>query len=379
MKGSEEKNNKVLIYLSCFLLIFLLSGCSRVELANKLIIAGVGIDKTDDNKVRFTMGLINTTSNPERQAIGVNVYSFEGETIYDAIRNSIVELGKQPIWPYIKIIVIGPSVSKDDISPYLDFFNRNNEVQPNPYIVFSEVEAEKIVQAKVDFSKIPAAIIEEQLNQQMLVSHVPMIKLHQFTEMMLTPDRIGFAAIILNKKKGSKEIPKVKNTAVIKDAKWIGTLNSSETRGLLWVRKEVRGGILVIPATKGEGKIGLEIMEGEKVAIVPKIKGDYLRRININVESTVNIGEMLTQTDLGTKETTKIQNQAEKQIKEEIASAIEQAKELEVDIFGIGEVIHRKNPRYWQKNKQNWNDTFSSVPIHINVKVEIKNIGLFNS
>ena len=380
MKGNEEKNkSKIRQFFLLLVVILLLSGCQRVELSRQLIIAGVGIDVTDDDKVRFTMGLVDTTENPEKVATGVKVYSFEGETIYDAIRNSIVELGKQPIWPYIKIIVIGPSISKEDVTPYLDFFNRNNEVQPNPYIVFSEEEAEKIIKSKVNFSKIPAEIIEEQLNQQKLVSHLPMIKLHQFNEMMLTPDRIGVAAIVKNKIIESKTIPMVHETAVIKDAKWIGRLNSQETRGLLWIRKEVKGGILNIPATDGNGKIGLEIMDGAKVAIEPKIKGTLLRQININVKSSVNIGEMMTQADLGIKETLEIQKLAEKQIKEEINQAIEQAKKLEADIFGFGEVVHRKNPHYWKKNHKEWDEIFLNVPTHISVKVEIKNLGLFSS
>lgn len=348
MKGKEAKNNHPFAFFPWLLIIFVLAGCSMQELDNKLILASIGIDKTNDNKIKLTMGLIDTRPTEQQEAKGVHIYSCVGETIYDAARNAITKLGKQPIWPYIKIIVFGPSISKDDIFPYLDFFNRNNEVQPDPYIVFSEEEAEKYVHLKVDFSAIPAVIMEQQLDQQNLVSYVPTVKLHQLTEMMLTQDKIGYCPIIRSKKEGSKEIPKILHTAVIKDAKWIGKLNKQESRGLLWVKNEVKGGILVIPSLEEKGKISLEILDKTKASIKPKVSDGKIRRIDVKIASTVNIGEMMSHTAFTKKNLATINKLAEKQIKIEIQSAIKQAKEMEVDIFGFGEVIHQKYPTVWK-------------------------------
>lgn len=357
------------------ILLIFLSGCSIQELNQRIIVASVGIDKTEDNKIRLTMGLIDPRAVELKDPLGVRVYSFEGETIFDANRRSITETGKHPMWPYIKIIIFGPSVSKEDIVPCLDFFNRNNEVQPNPFIVFSEDPAEDIVHTAVDFGNIPAVIMEQQLKHQIFVSYEPSIILHQFTEMMLTPERKGFAPIIKKYQKEDKNIPTMQGLAIIKGAKWIGKFNSKETRGLLWVREEVEGGILSIPALNGNGKIGLEILKKAKVEMTPKITGAGIQ-INLRVKSAVNIVEMMDQTDIHEKNLSRIKLLAEKAVKKEIQSAIDRAKDMQVDIFGFDEAVHRKNPRYWKTHQKDWDRNFSSLPIQINVNLDLQNIGL---
>lgn len=380
MKEVEEKNNHYIPLILLFIsVVFLLTGCIRGELDERVILSAIGIDQTEDNKVKLTLALIDTRATDTQDAKGVHIYTSVGDTIFDAVRATIVKVGKQPIWPYIKIVVLGPSITETDILPYLDFLNRNNEVQPNPYILISKKDAADIIKAKVDFATIPAVIIEKMLGQQGAVAYTPALKLHQFTEMMLSPEQVGYLAIIDTIKKGKKEMPKIKNTAVIKDAKWIGELNTKETRGLLWVRDEVQGGILVIPALDGNGKIGLEILDRTKVDVKPKIAHGQVQKIKIDLSSTLSIGEMLTEhTALNQKKIDEIKKLAELGIKKEILDSVARAKELKVDIFGFGEAIHRKNPVLWKKNKQDWTNQFAGIPIEVSVDVDIRNLGLFN-
>lgn len=379
MKENGEKNKTILTILSLILLNFLLAGCMRGELDERLILSSLGIDKTEDNKVKITVALIDTRSVNQQEAKGVQVYSSVGNTIFDAVRSTIIKLGKQPIWPYIKIVVLGPSVTKENVLPFLDFLNRNNEVQPNPYILVSKVEAAEIIKAKPDFTTVPSTVIEKQLSQQRYVSYIPAIRLHQFTEMMLSPERIGYLAIIETVKKGKKDIPKAQSTAVIKQGRWVGQFNKRETRGLLWVKGEVNGGILVIDALKGSGKIGLEILDKTNVKIKPQFAQSRLKQIDVNVKATMSVGEMLTK---HTALTADIINEIEKlvaqEIKAEILEATDKAKTYKADIFGFDDAVHRKNPQFWKKNKQNWDEKFPDLPVHVNVKVDIRNLGLFN-
>nr|WP_318507178.1 Ger(x)C family spore germination protein [Bacillus sp. T3] len=317
MKDVEEKNkHPILLFCILLTIVFLLSGCNREELDGMVILSAIGIDQIENDKVKLTLALIDTRPTEQQEAKGIHVYTSEGDTIFDAARALIDKVGKQPIWPYIKIVVLGQSVTKTNILPYLDFLNRNNAVQPNPYILLSKKDASDIIKAKVDFSSIPAVIIEKMLEQQGEVAFTPAIKLHQFTEMMLSPKRVGYLAIIDTVKKGKEEMPKIKNTGVIKDAKWVGNLNTQETRGLLWLKDEVKGGILVIPALQGTGKIGLEILDQTKLDIKPKFAHGSIQSINVELNCTVSIGEMLTEyTALNHKKIDEIKLIAEQVIK----------------------------------------------------------------
>lgn len=128
------------------LILLLLSGCvEEVELEEKVIVSMVGIDQTENGLYTVTMGLIDTRLIEEKEEKGIRVYSVEGESIFEAVRSSILKIGRQPQWPYIQVIVFGPAFIEEDVVPVLDFFNRNNEVQPNPYITFSHVLAKEII------------------------------------------------------------------------------------------------------------------------------------------------------------------------------------------------------------------------------------------
>lgn len=370
---------KIVTFALILINIFVLTGCvEEVELDEKVIIAMVGIDKSEQGKMKVSMGLIDTRLIEEKKEEGVRVYTIESDSIFEAARESILKLGRQPQWPYIKVLVFGPAFKETDIVPVLDFFNRNNEVQPNPKITFSHIPAEEIVKLNTDLANIPAVIVEGQFKHQNLVGLAPDIALHQFTEMMLTPDKNGFAALIEKGEGEDNFIPQIGGTAVINAGKWIGDLTKSETRGLLWVREEVEGGIIVIPSIEGKGKIGLEILGKGKVSIDPLLKNNELS-VKINLEQFVGISEVMTYIDLNDQNVEEIKRETEKEIAKEIESTIQKTKKWETDIFDIGRAIHIKYPKYWQENKENWSETFSTLPIDINVQVDIKTMGLLRS
>ena len=376
---AKSRDLKMKISFLLFSVAIFLSGCvEEVELDEKVIVAMVGVDRTEEGILKITMGLINTRSIEEKEEAAIEVYSTEGDSIFEAVRTSILKLGRQPQWPYIKVLIFGPAFSEVDIVPVMDFFNRNNEVQPNPYITFSHVPAEEIVKLNTELANVPAVVVEGQFKHQNLVGYTPNIELHQFTEMMLTHEKVGFASIIEKVKENEDFIPVVEGTAVIKEGKWIGDLTNIETRGLLWVREEVQGGIIVIPSIEGEGKIALEILGQGKSSIEPSLVDGKLS-VQLNIEQLVSISEVMAYIDLTEKHITEIKKETEKQIKKEIEDALEKTREWGTDIFGISRAVHRKYPKYWQEHEKNWGEHFSTLPIEVNIDVDIKTMGLLRS
>ena len=56
-------------------------------------------------------------------------------------------------------------------------------------------------------------------------------------------------------------------------------------------------------------------------------------------------------------------------------AAIQKAKKYDVDIFGFGEAIYRADPKYWNKNKNNWKEQFVDLPVHVKADVKIRRLG----
>ncbi|MED3872844.1 Ger(x)C family spore germination C-terminal domain-containing protein, partial [Priestia megaterium] len=53
--------------------------------------------------------------------------------------------------------------------------------------------------------------------------------------------------------------------------------------------------------------------------------------------------------------------------------------EYKVDVAGFGNRLRIKHPRVWRRVKENWDQTFSEVPINYDVKLTIKDYGTSGS
>ena len=63
-------------------------------------------------------------------------------------------------------------------------------------------------------------------------------------------------------------------------------------------------------------------------------------------------------------------------IRNEIARSLEKARELESDIFGLGNIIYRTRNEEWKRLGENWRDIFPGVMVDIEVEAKILRHGL---
>ena len=68
----------------------------------------------------------------------------------------------------------------------------------------------------------------------------------------------------------------------------------------------------------------------------------------------------------------KFEKEAQKQVQQTINKVQE---EYGMDIFGFGEVIHRKNPIRWKSLKDHWDQTFPNTAITVKANIKINRIG----
>ena len=96
---------------------------------------------------------------------------------------------------------------------------------------------------------------------------------------------------------------------------------------------------------------------------------------NINIEADGDIIENTCKIDLTkNKNILKIEKDTEKQIKKMVKEGIVLAKENELDIFGIGNLVYKNNPKFYNKIND-WNKYFKDIEINIKVNIHIKTKG----
>ncbi|WP_235550876.1 Ger(x)C family spore germination protein [Paenibacillus sp. Soil787] len=162
--------------------------------------------------------------------------------------------------------------------------------------------------------------------------------------------------------------------AVFKKDKLIGWLNEEESKAYNYVVDHVKSTVGVFACPEG-GKFALEVIRS-KTEVKGKLESGN-PRIDVNVRTEVNVGEVECKIDLTkTKSIEELEKVAEQKAREFIEQTIHHVqKKYKVDIFGFGEVIHRSEPKYWEKAKDDWDQIFVNLPVHVNVDGKIRHLG----
>ncbi len=167
----------------------------------------------------------------------------------------------------------------------------------------------------------------------------------------------------------------IQGGALLKDFKLKAWFTPEEIRGILWVEGRVRGAKIPIPVE--ESYLSYTVREQEsKISFSRKENRIYCKIDIINEgeigEYYINASSSLT--DL--ESIRKIESQVSDKIKKEMIHLIEQTKEHDTDVIGLGTELYRQHPKWWKEVEDNWDQTYKNMPIEINVDTKIRRTGI---
>lgn len=369
---------KMKIAISLIFIMALLTGCwENTELKEVDIVSGVGIDKGKDNKYDLTTQTIKPGSPIGGSQTSVIIQKSSGKTVFEAVRDFIITAKKRQIFQHIDAIVIGKDVAFEGVKPVLDFFIRDHEPRFSMDLFVAEDQAEEILEIQNKKFPIPSKTMKDSLEVHEGLSKAPQVAFHNFYQQLVEPYHDPYLPII-HKKQDDFE---VYGTAIFKGEKMVGQLSALETRGMLRVLDEVKGGIQVIemPSTDDEPVlISIEIKKS-KTSIHATIKNNQ-PSIQIETKENGYIGDVSKSILLTEKEVQKITKIYEDSIKQEIKQAVSKVqKEFQSNIFDFQDTIKRKDKRYWKEHKNDWETIYPTIQVDVKVNAKIPNNGIIDS
>jgi spore germination protein KC len=354
-----------------------LSGCWDYKEINEIaIVSGMAVDRDKDSgDFIVTVEIVNAQQggSKEQGGFSAEIYNGQGKTMFDAIRNMILKIGRRLYWAHAKVGIISEDIAREGIIGVLDWIERDPEVRSNMRLFISKgKEAGEIFYSYCPIESTISFQLEKIIESTDNVEKVPDTDTWRFTNDMSSE---GISAVIpvvylVNSKDAA--IPQVYGTAVFKRDKLVGYLDGNETQAFLMVRNEVKGGIIPIKNAAGsKDDVSLEIF-GAKSEVKPVYK-DGKVKMNIKVEIDVSIAEIEGTVNVIQDEgQVELKEQAEKHVKSDIEGVIEKVQqEYHSDIFGFGKTINRKLPGYWKEVNDNWEEEFSILDTEVDVKINI--------
>ncbi|MDS1030866.1 Ger(x)C family spore germination protein [Bacillota bacterium LX-D] len=385
MKCRKDKYAVKMGILAVLLMLpLLLTGCwNNRDLTEINMVTALGVDRSEDGKVLVTVQVvepaaIQSTSSGKGKGGGtqpepVFVESYEGETVFDALRSMLSVVDNRLFLSTTQVLIIGERLAKEGITEVMDFLQRDHEVEYKMDVLVAKKSTSKeILEMETDMDPIPAMYIKETVENTVLRGTVKRIMLIDLIKDMGDNGKQPVIGQIT--KAGEKKV-RTEGASVFRDGKLAGWLDPSETRGYLFAADKVESTIVNIPADGGKismelirsnGKVGVEFQNGKPAML------------SIQVGLEANVGEYEAKGKLDSPDNLhRLEKTLGEEVKREIRMALNRTqKDYSSDIFGFGTQVHKYHPQYWKKAKDSWNDTFSKLPADIQVDAKIKRTGV---
>ncbi len=382
------KNRIILLIkiIVCIALILGMTGCwNRRELDTLAILMGIGLDKPMDNgNIQLTAQIIEPErlKVPKQEGGSGDKKAFwnaksTGNTVFDALRNFTHESSRKVYLPDNQVIIFGRDIAKEGVQKYIDFFTRDHETRLNVWVLVARDSAGEILDVESKFGKIPAKNIADLAEAQNATSQTSIVTLKQFLARLMSKTTAPIAPFIEVTGTDKEKSVVISETAVFKRDKLAGRLDKTETRGLLWVIGKVKSGIIVVDCPDGNGTASLEIIRaGSKITAEMKDNRIYFK---IKITEEGNLGDQSCPENLTEQSKIEVlEKEKAEAIKGEIMAAFKKACELDADIFGFGEAIHKKYPRVWKNMESRWGEIFPDIELEITVDAKLRRSGKIN-
>ncbi|RCX20973.1 spore germination protein KC [Anaerobacterium chartisolvens] len=376
--GSSFKT--ILKQIACFFLILTLSGCwNSRELNTISIVMGTGLDKPEDGEgVLITAqvvkpGEIKASEKEGTTGTDSNAYwnlEREGMSTFATVRGFTHQASRRLFFPHNQVLILGEDFAEENVRKKIDIFVRDPENRLTVWVLVSKGKAKDIFYVKPELEKITALSISNMVDAYAATSQSISVNLKDFLTRIMSDSTAPVAPFIKIAEKGGKEVLVMEGTAVFKKDGLAGELDSKETRGLMWVLGRVKSGIIESHFSEGGEYVAFEIVRASS-KISPEIKnGKPCVKITINEEG--NVGEENFRDGLDLASMVKeLEGKKSEVIKGEVMAALKKAKELNADIFGFGEKIHKSYPKQWAKLKDNWDTVFNDLEVEVLVNAKL--------
>lgn len=351
----------VLIIITLFILL-ISSGCYNYKEINDMaIVSSIGIDKDNKNdKYIVSAQIMNSKESEDSEDSQITVYTKEGDTIHEALRNITLKSPRKLYGNHLSKIVLSEEVAKEGIDNILDIFNRITEVR-NEFIItiVKEDKASDVLKVLTTTESIPAEYVKLSLKIADKTSGLTYAtKLDEFISLYLKKgiDPVVPVLKIDKKEKKGTTINNITTTnpiskiviedlAVTNKGKLETYLKNEEVIGYNFLRNQIQKMIIPVKCDDENNYASILILKNKTKSNTAKKDNKYI--INFNINSEAIITEYNCKKDLtDEKVIKKLEKDTEKKIKRYIKKSLNKQKETKGKFLGLERIIYLDYPKY---------------------------------
>lgn len=367
--------NKILNLSFVFIIIMLFSGCSEQhQLHQKLIIQGIGIDKTADN-YKVTVQALDFQNPMSEDEPSLKIIEISGESVTKALDNISKKTSLKPVYSQNLVLILGEEAAKTGVNNFIDFFVRHCETRPKVKICVTKSQTSEIFKLKYGEKSIKSKNIHDLIPQKLnsdILHFVSNLK-NSYTDPWIA------WLDIEEKKESNKENNKelvLKGIGIFKEDKLINLLENQDAFGFM-ILKNVPNFNSCIINTEQTGEITC-VINNSKTDIKPEINNNNIKFcINLNINASVfSLDKNKNFYTHNFEETKKeLENKLSEQIKQICNETLSKILKLNIDVFEFSKILRNSCPKYFKLIRNNWREHLKNVKFEINQDIKITATG----
>ncbi|MDD3023885.1 MAG: Ger(x)C family spore germination protein, partial [Syntrophomonadaceae bacterium] len=348
-------------------------------------------------------------SEPQKGS-NAQIISVSGDTIWTAGRNWAQRSSRRLFLGQAVVAVIGENTAREGIGQIVDFLNRHQDLRERALIIICKGSASDFLNAQPEYEPIASTeingIIRDSWRRAGKSKYTDLFSVNYD---LLTPGKevlipymtlftppeasspIVNASTAPEQESGDQDSGQqdqnsqhphlqsfvAEGSAVFKGEKMVGLLNDRETQGLLFLTNQIQAGTVSIPTESAEKDVAIRL-GASKTKVKPVFKQDGLL-LDVSIKAQ---GDLMEQDSaivkISKEDFKKVEAAASKEIETRCRKALSMSQELNSDILGLGDRIHRSNPESWKEIKEQWEEIFPLVEANIKVDFTLKQTGVIS-
>ncbi|MFB6366450.1 Ger(x)C family spore germination protein [Paenibacillus elgii] len=373
-----------------------LTGCwDHRELNNLAIASGIGIVKSDGRYV-ITVQIENAGEISKKSTTGtttpIAVFQSSGETVFEALKKMTAVSPREIYISHLRFIVLSESLAREGIGEALELFSRSAGFRTDYNILVSrDSDVVNLLSTLTQIEKIPGNNIFSSIRsaaknwgafQEISIDQL-ISKMQSKTTAAVLPGlqlagdgEVGRSLVNIQSSLAPAQI-KLNGMAVFKKDKLRGWLNEKESIGFAFAINELQNTAVHVPCGNRR-EMAVNILHA-KASIQGQLDAGKPRG-SIDLKAEGNIEELACPKDVSKSDVlASLEEATGQKIKQYLTSALMKSqKDLNTDIFGFGEAIHRSAPKKWVSLQKQWDELFPRMPVEVSVKVKIRSSGQTN-
>lgn len=352
----------------------------KKDIRNRLVIQGIGIDIEKDNSYKVTLQAIDTNSSAAASSDGASqpplkVYTVKGDSIYTAIKTVTESEGKMPLYSQNRIIILGKSITEENMDNVIDFFVRDVENSSSVYVAAAEKTASEILETKNGNEYVSARNLKNSIDSYEYDARIFATSLYELISRYNSGTKDFAMPLLAVKEENKEKNVEIIGTAVFNNTKYRQYISKDDTVYLNILYNQVNNTALSF-SMEDNTRISLNVVKSKTKRTVSLENGKPTFKIKVTMNGDISEISGGVSSAMKNSDIEKYKKRGEEYVEKQIHSLINELhNRYESDSAGLGRLLYICEQDFYKSNEKNIDEVMKNSIYEIECEINIRRIG----